>query len=153
LNWSCTVRQVFNGVEFESNVIELLADLGSGKILIEVYINNRNVGTRYRADLFHVCVLRHLLFDLPGDKLLDFLRVHSGPRNDGNRSFDRSIRVFALRHALIAVHTPDADTNQHDPSDVPLLDKEARDIALALDRLIVDPLMSHVGLIRDHGLS
>jgi hypothetical protein len=35
--------------------------------------------------------------------LLDLLCVDSRPRRDRDGSFDRSVRVFALRHALIAV--------------------------------------------------
>src|SRR4029450_7524380 len=57
---SRTVRQIFDGVQFERDVVELLGDLAAGKVLIQVHVNNRNVGPRYRADLFHVGVLRHL---------------------------------------------------------------------------------------------
>src|SRR4030095_4524089 len=113
-------------VELERDVIELLADLGPGKVLIQVYVDDRYVGTRDRADLFHVGVLRHLLFDLPGHQLLDLLGLHSGPEGDGDGGFDRRVRVFALGHAPITVKTPDTDADQHDPGDVPLRDEKAR---------------------------
>src|SRR5262249_48177472 len=94
------VRQIFDGVEFERDVIELLADLATGKVLIKVHVNNGNVRTRDRADLFNVGVLGDLLFDLSGHQLLDLLCAHTGPGRDGDGRFDWSVRVFALRHAL-----------------------------------------------------
>src|SRR4030095_10876333 len=39
------VGQIFDGVKFERDVVELLADLSAGKVLIQVDVNNRNVGT------------------------------------------------------------------------------------------------------------
>ena len=144
------VRQIGDGVEFERDVVELLGDLAAGKVLIQVHVNNRNVGTRDRADLFHVGVLRHLLFDLPGHQLLDLLRVHSRPEGDGDGGLDRRVRVFALGHALIAVKAPDADADQHDPGDVPLLDEEARDVALALVNIVMAVSVCHIGLLVGH---
>ena len=145
------VRQVGDGVEFERDVVELLGDLAAGKVLIQVHVNDRNVGARDRADLLHVGVLRHLLFDLPGHQLLDLLRVHSGPEGDGDGGLDRRVRVFALGHALIAVKAPDADGDQHDPGDVPLLDEEARDVALAQVNIVMAVSVCHVGLLMGHG--
>ena len=61
----------------------------------------------------------------------------------GDGALDRSVRVFALGHTAIAVNTPDTDSDQHNPGDLPLLDEEARDVALALDNLIVALTVCH----------
>jgi hypothetical protein len=85
--------------------------------------------------------------------LLDLLCAHARPGRDCYGGFDRSVGVFALRHALITVEAPDADADQHDPGNVALLDEKPRDVALAFNHLVVGMTMGQVGLIVGHSFS
>src|SRR5260370_12331809 len=71
------------------------------------------------------------------------LPLGARPDRDGNGALDWRVRVFPLRHTAIAVEPPDTESDQHDPGDMPLFHKEARDVELALDNLIVALTVCH----------
>src|SRR5260370_6735663 len=76
------------------------------------------------------------------------LPLGARPDRDGNGALDWRVRVFALGHTAIAVEPPDTESDQHDPGDMPLFHKEARDVELALDNLIVALTVCHDYLAR-----
>src|SRR5260370_10201104 len=71
------------------------------------------------------------------------LPLGARPNRDGNGALDWRVRVFPLRHTAIAVEPPDTESDQHDPGDMRLFHKEARDVELALDNLIVALTVCH----------
>jgi hypothetical protein len=60
---------------------------------------------------------------------------------------------FCATFSSTAVKTPNADGDQHDPANVPVLDKEARDVALTLVDRVSALRVHHISVIRCDGLA
>src|SRR5437667_1865528 len=94
-------------------------------------------------------VLGNSVLDGTGKKLLNLLRRGTRPSAKGYRGPDRNVRVFSLRHALIAKPAPNEDADKQHPRDLWVLHEEPGSIVGFLDSILV-AFVCHGLYLRDN---
>src|SRR5215469_633584 len=92
-------------------------------------------------------IFRDLGFDLSGDILFDLLRADPRPWAHDHGTANRDIRILAFRHCPEGIDAPQHDSQQEDPRDGAILDKEASGI-VRIKKLLVLSVMRHQGMTR-----
>src|SRR5258705_1425592 len=135
-------KPVAEVVQREIDISELF--LRVVDILIKLNVDDREPGQRQRLDAIvggrrrmDVGVLGDLLLDWPGDELLHIYGGTPRPLAHGNCDTHRNIRIIALRHRSIAVHSPQDSAKEQHPGHLPMLGEEAPAVARLLEDLRV----------------
>src|SRR5258706_3677951 len=87
-------------------------------------------------------VLRDGVCNRPRDQLFDLLSGRARPRTTGNSNSDRNVRIFALRHGLVAEPAPNQDADQQHPGNLWVFHEESRSVSRLLDSVGI-ALMCH----------
>ena len=79
-------------------------------------------------------------------------RARARPRHDDQGLLDRNIRVFALRHGVVAQPTPNQNASQQHPGNLWVFHEESRNVLRLFDSFLI-ALMRHAldFCLRNHG--